>query len=108
MLQTLAWVLADDEDGPAWEPDVIEEYVEILVEIADASGGGVVEPAAAIGDCADNEDNEILAVALETGADLIVSDDAHLLDMSPWRGAIPVVRPAEFRSRVDMVRRRRS
>jgi hypothetical protein len=35
---------------------------------------------------------------------LIVSNDADPLQMSPWRG-IPIIRPGEFVSRVDAMRR---
>ena len=55
-------------------------------------------------DCADCEDNRILELALDTGAILVVSNDADLTSMSPWRG-IPVLRPREFASRVDAMRR---
>ena len=88
--------------GYGWEGDVAGEYVAILVEIADASGGDVVEPAVRVTDCPDHEDDRILECALAANADLIVSAD--LLLMSPWRG-IPVVGPPEFASRVDAARR---
>lgn len=92
-----------DPDGFGWELDQAEEYAALLVEIAE-SGGGIVEPRVAVSDCPDHEDNRILELALAADADLIVSEDAHLTEMSPWRG-IPVVRPREFASRVDVARR---
>lgn len=105
ILQNIVWVLADAK-GFAWEIDRAEEYVRLLVEIADASDGGVVEPDARVSDCADYEDNRILELALACEADLIVSQDNDLTSMSPWRG-IPVVTPREFASRVDAARRAR-
>jgi predicted nucleic acid-binding protein len=75
-----------------------------LVEIAEASGGDVIEPGVRVSDCSDYEDNRILELALASGSVLVVSSDAHLLEMSPWRG-IPIVRPEEFVSRVDAMRR---
>ena len=57
-----------------------------------------------VSDAVDHEDNRILELALAANADLIVSDDADLTGLSPWRG-IPVVRPAEFTGRVDAARR---
>lgn len=90
--------------GYGWEGEVAEEYAEILVEIAEASGGGVVESAIRVTDCEDHEDNRILECALAANVDLIVSADEHLTRMSPWRG-IPIVGPPEFASRVDAARR---
>lgn len=96
-------VLADPE-GFGWEVDAAEEYAALLVEIADASGGGIVDPEVRVTDCEDYEDNRVLELALAANTDLIVSDDDHLTRMSPWRG-IPVIRPREFASRVDAARR---
>lgn len=92
------------ERGFGWPADRAEEYATILIEIARASGGQVVEPETVVSDCPDFEDNRILELALASGSALIVSADAHLLDMSPWRG-IPIVRPADFVGRVDAMRR---
>lgn len=57
-------------------------------------------------DCPDHEDNLILDLAAEVGALLIVSEDADLTSMSPWRG-VPVLRAREFVGRVDAMRRQR-
>jgi predicted nucleic acid-binding protein len=104
ILENVAHVLTDDEYGFAWEPAVAEEYVDVLWDIAEASGGGVFEPQHTVHDCVDYEDNRILEAALDSGAQLIVSDDHHLLDMNPWRG-IPIITPREFASRTDAMRR---
>jgi hypothetical protein len=63
--------------GYGWAVEPAEEYIELLVEIADASGGGVVEPA-----------------------------DTDLLSMFTWRGT-PVVTSADFVKRTDAMRRAR-
>lgn len=91
-------------DGLGWEIDPAREYVETLIDIAEASGGAVLHPSMRVDDCPEWEDNRILELALEAGADIVVSDDAGLTAMSPWRGR-PVVRPAEFAQRVDVMRR---
>jgi predicted nucleic acid-binding protein len=83
-----------------------EDYREILIETADASGGGVLAPPRTIHDCPDHEDNLVLDLAAEIGALLIVSEDADLTSMSPWRG-VPVLRAREFVGRVDAMRRHR-
>jgi predicted nucleic acid-binding protein len=93
--------------GYGWESARAEEYAEILVEIAEASAGAVVDPAVRVSDCSDFEDNRILECALAAAADLIVSADmTDLIAMSPWRG-IPIVLPKGFASRVDAARRAR-
>jgi predicted nucleic acid-binding protein len=92
--------------GYGWAIEPAEEYMELLVEIADASGGGVVEPADTVTDCPDHEDNRILECAAASGSVLIVSDDTDLLSMSPWRGT-PVVTSADFVKRTDAMRRAR-
>lgn len=80
------------------------EYVTVLAEIAEFSGGGVLDPPRAVHDCRDHEDNLVLDLAAEVGALLLVSDDTDLTSMSPWRGT-PVLRPHEFAARVDAMRR---
>jgi predicted nucleic acid-binding protein len=92
--------------GYGWAIEPAEEYIELLVEIADASGGGVVEPADTVTDCPDHEDNRILECAAASGSVLIVSDDTDLLSMSPWRGT-PVVTSTDFVKRTDAMRRAR-
>lgn len=93
-------------DGYGWPEASAEEYAAVLVEVAEASGGGVVPPAEVVTDCADYEDNRILECAAASGSVLIVSDDAHLTTMSPWRGT-PVLTSGEFVQRTDVMRRGR-
>lgn len=45
--------------------------------------------------CRDPDDNKLLALALVSEADAIVSSDNDLLVLSPWR-SIPVLLPADF------------
>lgn len=94
------------QGGFGWSPDRVEDYLAVLVEIAAASGGGVVEPTVLVTDCPDYEDNRILELALACDAVLIISNDTDLLSMSPWRGT-PVVDPRTFTGRVDASRRTR-
>ena len=92
--------------GFGWGPQECEDYAALIVEIARASGGGIVEPTVLVNECEDHEDNRILELALAVAADLIVSGDVHLTSMSPWRG-IPIITPRDFVSRVDAARRAR-
>lgn len=48
-----------------------------------------------IDDCPDPADNRFLALALDAGADVIVTGDRDLLDLDPWR-EIRILTPAEF------------
>lgn len=104
ILTNVVRVLIEPDQGFDWDLGMAEDYVALLVEIAEASAGGVVEPSVRVTDCDDYEDNRILEVAAEIGADVIVSEDRHLTDLSPWKG-IPVLRPREFASRIDAARR---
>lgn len=83
-----------------------DDYREILIEMADASGGGVLAPGRTVHDCPDHEDNLVLDLAAEVGALFVVSGDAGLTSMSPWRG-VPILRAREFVGRVDAMRRHR-
>ena len=94
-------------DGFGWSADRAEDYVALLLEVAEASGGGVAEPADVVTDCADHEDNRILECAAASGSVLIVSDDSDLTSMSPWRGT-PVLTSKQFVQRTDAMRRSRS
>lgn len=89
-----------------WSREQALNYLQVVKDIAESSGGGVIEPAVGVDDCPDHEDNRILELALASGSVLIVSEDGDLLTMSPWRG-IPVIRSSEFASRVDAMRRAR-
>ena len=48
-----------------------------------------------ISDCRDPKDNRFLALALDSGSDCIVSGDADLLALNPWRG-IRIISPGVF------------
>ena len=88
-----------------WERPATEAYLEVLVRVADHSGGGVLdEVPRTVHDCRDHEDNLVLDLAAEVGAMLVVSNDTDLLAMSPWRGT-PILTPATFASKVDGMRR---
>lgn len=89
-----------------WPDDEIELYRTVLLDIAEASGGELVDPPRTVHDCPDHEDNLVLDLAADVAALIVVSDDTDLTSMSPWRGT-PILRPREFANRVDITRRRR-
>jgi hypothetical protein len=80
--------------------DEADDYGDILAEMADASGGGVLTPPRTV------RNDLVLDLAAEVGALLIVSEDGDLTSMSPGRG-VPVLRAREFANRVDAMRRHR-
>lgn len=93
-------------EGFKWPAERAELFGSVLAEVSDHSGGNIVDPPATVGDCADFEDNRVLDLVAEVGALVVVSDDADLTSMSPWRGT-PVLRPREFAAKVDGMRRHR-
>jgi hypothetical protein len=60
----------------------IDDYLQVLTDLAAASGGGLTGPPQTVGDCPDWEDNRSLDLAAEVGAWVIVSADNDLLQMS--------------------------
>jgi predicted nucleic acid-binding protein len=103
ILDNTARVLMAVVGTPKEEAD---DYLTILAEMADASGGGTLMPPRTVHDCRDHEDNLVLDLAAEVGALLVVSEDNYLTSMSPWRG-VPILRAREFAGRVDAMRRHR-
>ena len=51
-------------------------------------------PSERVADCRDAKDNKYLELALAAGAWAIVSGDADLLALHPWRG-VRILRPAD-------------
>ena len=64
--------------------------------ILDILRGGAVwfVPAERVADCRDPKDDKSLELALASGAGAIVSGDADLLVLDPWR-CVRILRPAE-------------
>ena len=89
-----------------WEPERIAQYLRVLLRVAEHTGGGHLEPPSTVHDCADWEDNRVLDLAADVGALLIVSEDADLTSLSPWRGT-PILTAREFVAKVDAMRRYR-
>jgi putative PIN family toxin of toxin-antitoxin system len=54
-----------------------------------------IESQTVVTDCADLKDNKFLELAIDAGANLIVSGDRHLLTMTPFRG-IGICTPGDF------------
>ena len=66
--------------------------------LADVQAFGIVfAPTERVTDCRDPKDNLYLELALASGAEIIVSSDADLLVLHPWRG-VRILRPAKYLS----------
>jgi len=84
------------------------EYLAAIEEVITDSGGAVVDPGPVLDlGSRDFEDNHILALAVAVEADIIVSDDTDLTQLSPWRGR-PIIRPRDFVRRFVNAPRQRS
>lgn len=70
--------------------EVVAGFVGALLVRADR-----VEPVERVFDCRDAKDNMVLEAALAGGVGVIVSGDADLLVLHPWRG-VAVVSAGEF------------
>lgn len=57
--------------------------------------GARYAPSVPVADCRDAKDDKYLELALASGADRIVSSDADLLVLHPWRG-VRILRPADY------------
>ncbi len=78
---------------------VREEHLKALVALIVLRGQEVL-PSTRIRECRDPEDDQILEIAVDGRADVIVTGDNDLLVLDPFR-EIPIVRPAEFLARLD-------
>jgi hypothetical protein len=67
------------------------------IRILDVLCGGAVWfiPSERVADCRDAKDNKYLELALASNAWAIVSGDADLLVLHPWRG-VRILRPADY------------
>lgn len=61
----------------------------VLIDVSSSDTANVT-PA-----CRDTKDNLFLALLLASAADVLVSSDADLLVLHPWRG-VPILTPAQF------------
>ena len=68
-----------------------QDALDAVLEAVEASGGAVVEPARQVSDLPDRTHAMVMDLAVAVGAALVVTDDADLTVLSPWRG-IPVLR----------------
>ncbi len=90
MLSELREVLARPRLARFLDPELRDEVLALL----DVSGV-LFAPSERVTDCRDAKDNKVLELALAAGAAVIVSGDADLLVLHPWRG-VRILRPAKY------------
>ena len=111
-----ALIFARTHDVLCMSPDAAREIAEVFArpkfKAVQTSGRAALileivmsaaawhDPTVKVTDCRDAKDNKYLELALAAGADAIVSSDADLLDLSPWRG-IAIIRPADYVARFE-------
>jgi len=83
----------------AWQDERVQKVIRRIAEVA---GAGLVVPRMALSVvAADPDDNRILECAVEGRADIIVSNDHHLLDLKTHT-SIPIVAGVDFRRILGM------
>jgi len=98
ILRNVARVMRDVGQSPG----TTNEYISLIVDMCEFSGGAVIEPEARDHGVTDFEDNLIASLAKDPSVDalIIVSSDRDLLRLGPaWNGRL-VMRPADFVRRV--------
>jgi uncharacterized protein len=95
IIRELARVLRRDI---SWQEDRVQRAIRLVVRTAQviASAGEELEAVKA-----DPDDDRILECAVDGKADLIVSNDHHLLDLKNFRG-IPIMAGVDFRRTLGM------
>jgi len=89
-LEELAEILQREKFDRYVTPSEREEFLEAFVE-----GATFIEPTEVIRACRDPKDDKFLELAVSGEADYVVTGDADLLDLNPFRD-ISIVTPAEF------------
>jgi uncharacterized protein len=91
IIREMARVLRDDF---GWQDEQPQKVVRRVAEVA---GAGVITPHTKINAVSDDpDDNRILECAVDGKADLVVSNDRHLLDLETYAG-IPISTGLDFR-----------
>jgi uncharacterized protein len=88
-----------DELAQVFQREKFEQHLPLgtrLSVLADlAARITVIRPTSVITDCRDPKDNKFLALALDGNVATIISGDADMKALNPWRG-IGIVSPEEF------------
>lgn len=89
-LYELADVLSRKKLDRYISPEDRQEFMRVMLRVAE-----MVPIVHHVQECRDDGDNRILEVAVNGDADAIVSGDADLLNLNPFRG-VRIMKPAKF------------
>lgn len=90
VIAEMAGVLLRPRLGARLPPGRADEVLELLLH-----RGTLIEPTVRVADGRDDKDNKYPELALAAGASGIISGDADLLVLDPWRG-VRILTPAAF------------
>lgn len=71
-------------------PDERQSFIQTLIQVT-----RFVEVHSSVTDCSDPKDNKFLALALDAGAEQIISGDSDLLELNPYQG-VKILTSSEF------------
>ena len=94
-LAELEQVLARPKFDRYQPQDVRRAFVDLLRKLALLVPVSAMDEASVIPACRDPKDNPFLALVLACEADVLVSSDADLLVLHPWRG-VPILTPGVY------------
>ena len=89
-IEELSDVISREKFDPYLSLEEREHFLRHLLQVTT-----MVSVISEVTDCTDPSDNAFLALALDSESDFIVSGDADLLSLNPWRG-IQIVSPGDF------------
>lgn len=79
-------------------PELIEKYLNFLVQLVAETDGAVVDPPRLVFDLKDHEDNYMLDLVKAVDAKILITRDNELMAESPWNGRL-IMHPADFVNR---------
>lgn len=94
-LEELTIVMGREKFDRYLDPELRRAFVEVIRSRAYMFAVPDLDTNAIGPSCRDPKDNKFLALALVSESHLLVSSDADLLVLHPWRG-MPIVTPASF------------
>lgn len=95
-MEELADVLSRDKFDKYVPREDRVDFVRSVLQVAT-----MVPVLSEIVDCRDPKDNRILALALDSGSECVISGDRNLVTLSPWR-RIAIVPPGVFQDSVTL------
>ena len=90
LVEELADVLSREKFDRYVSVRAREEFLRRVLQIAT-----IVPVLSEVDDCRDPDDNRLLALAMDSKSDYLITGDGDLLTLNPWRG-VQIVSPGAF------------